>query len=193
MTFAALLDANVLASVALADTLLRTAEAGLYRPLWSRRILEEVRYAVLRVHPDMDPSRIDSRIHAMNESFEDALVEGWEPLAEGIVVSTDPNDQHVIAAAKRGGADAIVTANLADFPNGALAQLGLHAVSAGDFLLDLADLDEWIVARVVVEQASATGRPPLAPAQVLAALGAAGVPRFVDAIGPAVDKLVAAS
>ena len=110
-----------------------------------------------------------------------------------LVVSTDPNDQHVIAAAKRGGADAIVTANLADFPNGALAQLGLHAVSADDFLLDLADLDEWTVARVVVEQASATGRPPLAPAQVLAALGAAGVPRFVDAIGPAVDKLVATS
>lgn len=129
----------------------------------------------------------------MNESFEDALVEGWEPLAEGIVVSTDPNDQHVIAGAKRGGADAIVTANLADFPNGALAQLGLHAVSADDLLLDLADLDEWAVARVVVEQAAAAGRPPLTSAQVLDALIAAGVPRFVEFIRPLVDKLAATS
>lgn len=188
MTFAALLDANVLVPVALADTLLRAAETGLYRPLWSQRILEEVRSAVLRVRPELDPSRIDVRIRTMNASFEDALVEGWEPLAEGIVVSTDPDDQHVIAAAKRGGADAIVTANLADFPNDALAGLGLHAVSADDFLLDLTDLDEWAMARVVVEQAAATDRPPLKPVQVLDALTKAGVPQFVELIRPLVDK-----
>lgn len=189
MTFTALLDANVLVPVALADTLLRAAEVGLYRPLWSGRILDEVRHAVLRVRPELDPSRVDARIHWMNVSFEDASVEGWEPLAEGIVVSTDPNDQHVIAAAKRGGADAIVTANLSDFPSDALAELGLHAVSADHFLLDLADLDERTMAGVIVEQAAAAERPPLTPSQVLEALARAGAPSFAESIAPFVDKL----
>jgi hypothetical protein len=37
----AVLDACVLVPIALADTLLRVAEKGLYRPLWSARILAE--------------------------------------------------------------------------------------------------------------------------------------------------------
>lgn len=56
MTFGAVLDANVLVPVALADVLLGAAEAGLYRPLWSARILDEVRAAVVRVRPHLDPS-----------------------------------------------------------------------------------------------------------------------------------------
>lgn len=87
MTFGAVLDANVLVPVALADTLLGAAEAGLYRPLWSGRILAEVRAAILRVHPELDPSRIDARLHAMNAAFEDALVEEWEPLVDGILLA----------------------------------------------------------------------------------------------------------
>ncbi len=39
--YTAVLDACVLVPIALADTLLRVAEKGLYRPLWSDRILGE--------------------------------------------------------------------------------------------------------------------------------------------------------
>ena len=39
--YTAVLDACVLVPIALADTLLRVAEKGLYRPLWSGRILAE--------------------------------------------------------------------------------------------------------------------------------------------------------
>jgi hypothetical protein len=73
VTFGAVLDANVLVPVALADTLLGAAEAGLYRPLWSGRILAEVRAAILRVHPELDPSRIDARLHAV--SVDDFLLD----------------------------------------------------------------------------------------------------------------------
>lgn len=65
MTFGAVLDACVLVPVALADTLLRAAEAELYRPLWSERILGEVRSAILEVHPDQPPARVDARLAAM--------------------------------------------------------------------------------------------------------------------------------
>ncbi|MBT2518286.1 PIN domain-containing protein [Streptomyces sp. ISL-90] len=113
--FGALLDACVLVPVALADILLRVAEFDVYRPLWSDKILEEVRAAVLEIHPEMAPSRVDARLHSMNEAFSDACVQGWEPLMEGLVMP-DYNDRHVVAAAVRGRAELIVTANLKDFP-----------------------------------------------------------------------------
>jgi len=178
VTFGAVLDANVLVPVALADTLLGAAEAGLFRPLWSGRILAEVRSAVLRVRPELAPARVDARLHAMNAAFEDALVTGWEPLVDGIVLGDDPDDRHVVATALRGGAEAVVTSNLSDFPEPAMTGLGLHAVSADDFLLDLADLDSDAMLAVVRRQAAVKTRPPLTVGDVLAALARAGVPRF---------------
>lgn len=56
--YAAVLDANVLVPTALCDTLLRWAEDGFYRPLWSERILLEVEHAVVTVHPDIDLNRV---------------------------------------------------------------------------------------------------------------------------------------
>ena len=49
--YAVVLDACVLAPIALADTLLRIAEKGLYRPLWSERILGEAQAAIEEIHP----------------------------------------------------------------------------------------------------------------------------------------------
>lgn len=39
--------------IALADTLLRPAEADLYRPVWSERVLDEMVDAVESVHPNL--------------------------------------------------------------------------------------------------------------------------------------------
>ena len=50
--YTAVLDACVLVPIALADTLLRVAEKGLYRPLWSGRILAEAQGATEEIHPD---------------------------------------------------------------------------------------------------------------------------------------------
>jgi hypothetical protein len=49
--YTAVLDARVLVPIALADTLLRVAENGLYRPLWSDRILGEAQTAIEEIHP----------------------------------------------------------------------------------------------------------------------------------------------
>jgi len=98
VTFTVLLDANVLVPVALADTLLRAADQGLFAPLWSERILDEVRRAILKIHDDIDPGRVDARLHAMNRAFEDAGVTGWESL-EANTTLPDPDDRHVVSAA----------------------------------------------------------------------------------------------
>jgi hypothetical protein len=87
---AVVLDACVLVPIGLADTLLRIAERELYRPLWSGRILAEVADAVLEVHPDIPPEQVGKRFAVMNETFEDARVEGWEGL-ETTIMLPDPN------------------------------------------------------------------------------------------------------
>ena len=49
--YTAVLDACVLVPIALADTLFRVAEKGLYRPLWTDRILSESQAAIEEIHP----------------------------------------------------------------------------------------------------------------------------------------------
>jgi predicted nucleic acid-binding protein len=136
-SFGAVLDACVLVPVALADTLLRLAEHELYRPVWSQKILQETRDAVVLVHPEIDPSRVEARLHAMNEAFSDASVQGWESLVNGLTLP-DPEDRHVIAAAIRGRTELIVTANIQDFPSEILSPLGLHALTPAGTIGDIA-------------------------------------------------------
>jgi transposase InsO family protein len=122
--YTAVLDACVLVPIALADTLLRVAEKGLYRPLWTDRILSEAQAALEEIHPSIDVSK---RFASMREAFDDSLITGWEDLEGGLSLP-DEDDRHVVAAAIKGGAQAIITANLADFPIAALGPLGLEAV-----------------------------------------------------------------
>jgi predicted nucleic acid-binding protein len=133
--YTALLDACVLVPITLADTLLRLAERELYRPLWSDRILGEAADAIGEIHPDLAPDLVAKRFAAMNDRFEDARVEGWEVL-ERTLTLPDDDDRHVVAAAMSGRADAIVTANIRDFPYEVLEPLGLAVVEPDDFLLD---------------------------------------------------------
>ncbi|QGH70793.1 PIN domain-containing protein [Pseudactinotalea sp. HY158] len=179
--YTAFLDACVLVPVAPCDTLLRMADLGLFRPVWSARVIDEARRALERIHPDIDPSRFRSRFRSMNEAFDDALVEGWEPLTQGLDLP-DPDDRHVVAAALRGRADAIITENIRDFPDSTLKPIGLDAVRSDAFLLDQFDLDPSAALHIVVEQAAAMTRPPVDIETLLTRLARSGVPRFAQAV-----------
>ena len=179
--YTAVLDACVLVPIALADTLLRVAERGLYRPLWSKRILDETADAIAQVHPDLPPDSVRRRIDDMNRSFADALVEGWQDFESSLLLP-DPGDRHVVAAAILGRADVIVTANLRDFPDEVLAPLGIAVVDPDDFLLDQLDLAPRVVLEVIRDQAAHTRRPPLTPTDLIARLARCGVPSFADEV-----------
>lgn len=179
--YTALIDATALVPAALADTLLRIAERGLFRPLWSERILQEARAAILLIHPDIDQARVDHRFDDMRGAFEDAMVTGWEHLEDALTLP-DPNDRHVLAAAIRGGAQAIVTSNLRDFPEMELADFDIEPVEPDQFLLDQLDLNPAIVSQVVVEQAADARTPPLSPADLASILARAGAPQFADEV-----------
>ncbi|MEI2638833.1 MAG: PIN domain-containing protein [Microthrixaceae bacterium] len=171
------LDACVLVPAVSTDTLLRLAERGLYRPHWSELILAETRWALLEIHDGMEDEQIDRRFNHMNLAFEDALVTDWESL-EGVVVLPDPDDRHIVAAAMKCGADAIVTANVDDFPYDELNRFGIGVQSLDDFLLDLLDLAPEMVVAAISEQARDTRRPHLTSDEVLNGLRRVGAPDF---------------
>ncbi|MFC4126331.1 PIN domain-containing protein [Nocardia rhizosphaerae] len=120
--FAVLLDTCVLWPSLQRDFLLSLAVEGLYRPMWSDRILVELEIGeraklIARGDDEVDATnRAHRLVSVLATRFDDALVRNWEP-HEGTFGLPDPNDEHVVAAAVVGGAGAIVTNNLRDFPH----------------------------------------------------------------------------
>ena len=77
-------------------------------------------------------------------------------------------------------ADAIVTANVRDYPIEVVEPLHLEVIHPDDFLLDQLDLAPRVVLDVLREQAGHTRRPALTPLDLTARLAGAGAPRSAD-------------
>ncbi|MGO9083420.1 MAG: PIN domain-containing protein [Streptosporangiaceae bacterium] len=160
--FSALLDTCVLVPSRARDVLLEAASAGVYRPLWSSEILAELdrTLRLLQAKRGVAPEETDAYLvrlfRQMETSFPDALVTDWESLV-GTVQLPDPGDHHVVAAARAGRADVIVTDNLAHFPPSALPT-PLIRQSLDEFLLDSLDLYPGPVISAVHAVARRTGR-----------------------------------
>lgn len=106
MSFTAVLDAHVLVPARVRDVLLTLAEADLYRPLWSERILDEV----CRHLPDsMDGAARDRLLKAMAAAFPEAVVPVPTDLRFDELARINAKDQHVVQAAIFGHADVVVT------------------------------------------------------------------------------------
>ena len=172
--FAALLDTSVLWPSLQRDFLLSLAIEGLYRPLWSSAILAELEYH--ETHKlidrgeqlDVAARRARHLIDHMTTAFDDALVENWEP-HDGAFGLPDPDDEHVVAAAVVGGAGAIVTDNLRDFP---IAKISPHikVLSPAQFAADTVLVSPDLARRALQAMASRFSAPPLTIDEILTRL-----------------------
>ena len=176
----ALLDANVLHPMVLCDLLIRLAQRGLYRALWTREILAEVVRSILRRRPDLSLELLRKRTVAMQAALQDATVEGYESLLPAL--HELGRDAHVAAAAVFARADVIVTSNTRDFPERVLDRYGVAAQSPDGFLVQQWWLDPVAVAEIIVQQAHGTTRPPLTPDEILTRLRFMA-PGFVSSCG----------
>lgn len=176
MAFPAFFDACALFGIRLTDLILRLADEGAFRVLWSDEVLEEVRRNVIR--SGVVASDVDRRVTAMRQYFPDALVTGYEGLTASL--TCDAKDRHVLAAAVRAKADVLVTFNEKDFPEHSLDPFDVEIVHPDDFLLDQLDLFPGIVTRVLRELTEDYRDPPVTVDDVLETLRRAGVPRFVE-------------
>lgn len=154
--------------------MLRMAEQGLYRPLWSEHILAELESNL--VERGVQPAKAERVVMLMRTHFEDALVDGYEPLIESM--ENDEKDRHVLAAAVRANAAAIVTNNVKDFPHASTSPYRIAVVTADEFLIDQLDLEPGVVMRVLEQQSAAHRRPPYEVQGLLSHLERAGVKDF---------------
>ncbi len=149
--YAALLDACVLAPMPLCDTLLRLAEyPAFYRPLWSDKILQEVGAVLDKM--GYSPGQRDRRIGAMRNAFPEAEV--LIPARLDSFNCPDEGDKHILAAAVRGQANAIITRNTKHFPETCLEEYGLLCQTPDDFLVHQFHLNSPLVIDKLDQQAA---------------------------------------
>jgi putative PIN family toxin of toxin-antitoxin system len=150
--YAVLLDACVLAPMPLCDTLLRLAEhPAFYRPLWSEKILEEVGNVLEQKLQYSQPQR-ERRLAAMRRAFPESLV--IIPTRLDSFECPDEGDRHVLAAAVKGQANAIITNNIKHFPDRCLEEYGLLCQTPDDFLVHQFHLNPPLVIDKLDQQAA---------------------------------------
>ncbi|HGG56203.1 MAG TPA: PIN domain-containing protein [Nannocystis exedens] len=178
MAFPVVLDTCVLYPAHLRDTLLRLAERGLYRALWSDDIIIELERNLTK--SGVSPLSVSHLVEQMQRAFPDAKIHGYRALVPAM--ACDEKDRHVLAAAVRADAAAIVTFNGRDFPPDSVAPFQIDVVDPDTFLLDQLDLAPRGVLDELELQAAANRRRPRSAAAVLDALARAGVPQFADEV-----------
>ena len=185
--FVVVLDANVLWPFRTRDALLRFGAAGLFRPRWSEAILDEWVRTLIAEKPHLKAS-VRSQRSAMARTFEEGLVEGWEPLVGGLKLP-DPDDRHVVAAAIRAGAEHIVTENMRDFPSAMLGPLGLEAVRADDFLAATFELYPAEATKALRTMRRAYRNPAMDALDFVLDLQRSGLPKLASLAREQVDVL----
>lgn len=157
--------------------MLRLAERGRYRALWSADIVDELRQNLVEL---VAPTAVDSLLGQMAAAFPDAEVTGYESLLAGL--TCDPKDRHVLAAAIRANTGAIVTFDTGDFPTSSVKPYEIEIIHPDTFLLDQLDLAPVAVINELVHQAAANRRAPRTLPQLLDALERAGSPALADEV-----------
>ncbi len=176
----AVLDACVLYPTVLREILIGVAQAGLYRPLWSERILEEWARATLKLGA-VEETFARGEIAALKAAFPAAMV-APRPGLEARLHLPDKDDIHVLACAIAGSADAIITLNASDFPRGTLAAEGLARRDPDGFLWELWSGDPNPVARVLETVRAEAERLSGQPQPLRALLKRARLPRLGKAL-----------
>lgn len=180
--FTVIYDANVFYPAPLRDLLLRLAATGLFRARWSKDIEGEWVRNLKEDRPELG-SRIDRTVVLINEHAHDAMVEDYQHFIPCVNLP-DQNDRHVVAAALKSGAELIVTFNLKDFPDAALAPHGVEAIHPDDFIVDLFDLHAAKVLAAVSAQRQALKNPPRTADELLETLLKQGLPQTVKLLEP---------
>jgi hypothetical protein len=179
--FTVIYDACVLYPAPLRDLLMRLALTDLYRARWSDQIHNEWITAVLRNRPDLSRQQLERTRSLMDAHVRDALVDGHQTLIPALELP-DPDDRHVLAAAIKCGADLILTFNLDDFPEHALASYGIGACHLDPFLVDQLNLDGEKVCTAMRLHRAGLKNPSRTVEEFLATLEDQGLVRFTQAV-----------
>jgi PIN domain-containing protein len=175
---AALLDACVLYSAPLRDLWMHLAVQFVFQPKWTARIQDEWIRNVLANRPDLQPEQLARTRECMERWGRDWEVPEYDAWLSQVSLP-DPDDCHVLAAAVAGNLPLIVTFNLGDFPETALAPHGVRAVHPDTFASELLETDPEAFLVAVRTHRAALKNPPKSVDAYLETLRRSGLVRTV--------------
>lgn len=178
MRFVVVFDACVLYPAPLRDFLMRLAVTELFAAKWTEAIHDEWTRNLLAERPELADALQRTR-KLMDRAVPDCLVEGYEPIVQGLHLP-DPDDRHVLAAAICAGAQTIVTFNLKDFPSEALEPYGIEAIDPDTFVLQQADLHEAALVAAARAHRASLANPSKDVDEYLDTLAAQGLVATAD-------------
>lgn len=185
--FTVVYDACVLYPAPLRDTLMRLGLTDLFKAPWTDHIHDEWINALLRENK-YSRDTLERVRDLMDLHARDAKVSGYESLIDGLNLP-DPDDRHVLAAAIRCNANAIVTFNLKDFPKQALVQFGIEAIHPDDFIFYQIDMAPAACCKAIRSQRLALKNPEVDIDTLLATLQKLQLPQSVSKLRELVDFL----
>ena len=155
--FSVVFDACVLYPAPVRDALMRLALTDLFKAHWSDTIHEEWVNALLR-QGKYSKETLERTRDLMDSYVRDAKVYGYESLIDTLELP-DKNDRHVLAAAIKVNADAIVTFNQKDFPSGYVSQFDIDIVHPDDFIHYQIDMAPAVCCEAIRRQRLALKNP----------------------------------
>lgn len=176
--FSVIYDACVLYPAPLRDCLMRLALTDLFKARWTDQIHQEWMNALLR-EGKFTQERLMRVRDLMDAHVRDAKVTGYEDLIDTLQLP-DPKDRHVLAAAIRCNADAIVTFNLKDFPAAVLAQYEIDVIHPDDFIYYQIDMAPAHCCEALRKQRLALQNPAFTIDEFLATLQKQQLPQTVS-------------
>ena len=186
--FTVIYDACIFYPAPLRDLLVRLAQTRRFRARWTEAIHAEWINSLYVKRPDIAAGKLEAVAEQINAAVPDCLVRGYEHIVQDLELP-DENDRHVLAAAIRAGAAAIITRNLKDFPSSVLGEYEILAIHPDDFILDLADLEPQVLERVAKAQRKALQRPSLDPEAFVAVLRRQELPGVADFLNARLDLI----
>ena len=156
------------------DLLLSLATAGLYHARWTDSIHDEWTRNLAKNKPEIAP-HLPEIVAMMNAAVPDCMVESYQPLI-GCVALPDKDDQHVLAAAIAGHADAIVTFNIKHFPAEVLSPHGIEVQHPDDFVMNQLQLQELIAIEAIKKMRARWKNPERSATELIEALEKRGLP-----------------
>jgi predicted nucleic acid-binding protein len=157
---------------------MRLALTDLFKAHWTDKIHEEWINALLR-KDKFTKEKLERVRDLMDAHVKDAKVTGYEPLIDTLELP-DPDDRHVLAAAIRCNADAIVTFNLKDFPEDCLNPYGIDLLHPDDFIYYQIDMAPSLCCSAIKNQRLALNKPTIDVDDFLSILQKQELPQTVS-------------
>jgi predicted nucleic acid-binding protein len=182
------LDACVLYPAGLRSLLMWLAVHDLIRPKWTEEIHKEWMRNVLKDRPDLTWSQLERTRHLMDEHGGDCLVTDYEQHIINLRLP-DMDDRHVLAAGIESGADAVITWNLADFPDSAMKEHGIEVQTPDQLIGTLLDKRLEQVLATMRHHRTSLKNPPKNPEAYLETLALQGLNQCVARLRNKVSEL----